>query len=102
MQISDVNINFIKPQHGLIGFASMILDDAIYISGIAIHQKLNGNGYRLTYPTRKSGGQGFDIFHPINKDASAAIERAVFRKLKDVMNKVSPHDRYNSDKPTAQ
>lgn len=87
MIISEVQIDFVKPHNGLIGFASFIVDSNIYISCVAIHTKLNGDGYRLTYPTKG----GFNICHPINKITSQEIEAAVFSKLKDVMKKVKSY-----------
>ena len=84
MKISEVQIEFIKPHNGLIGFASFVIDDSVYISSVAIHTKLNGDGYRLTYPSKGT----FTICHPINKSASLEIETAIFSKLKDVMKKV--------------
>jgi stage V sporulation protein G len=53
------------------------LDDAIYLSSIGIHTRLDGGGYRLTFPSKKSGQQQFQIFHPIRKDVGAAIERTI-------------------------
>lgn len=91
--INDVNITFIKPQNGLIGFASLILEDNFYIGSIGIHQKLDGSGYRLTYPTKRINNQDLNIYHPINKATSIAIEKAVINKLKNVMNNV----RYDSN-----
>jgi stage V sporulation protein G len=89
MKVTEVNIAFVKPKDGLIAFASVVLDDELYLSGIAIHQKLVGSGHRLTYPTRRVGDAQFNLFHPIRKPIGAAIERAIFDKLKDV---VSNHD----------
>ncbi|MCK5384587.1 MAG: SpoVG family protein [Alphaproteobacteria bacterium] len=97
MKISEVNIVLIKPRDGLIGFASLVINDALYLGSIGIHQKLNGNGYRLTYPTKRTGMHNADIFHPINRDAGKAIEDAVLNKLNDVMKKVDNHAGYNSD-----
>jgi stage V sporulation protein G len=73
----------IKPYNGLIAFASLVVDDNIFLSSIAIHKKLNAEGYRLTYPSKGK----FTIFHPINKQTSAEIEEAIFRKLNEVMKK---------------
>jgi stage V sporulation protein G len=87
MKISEVHIDFIKPRDGLLGFASFVIDENIYISSVAIYTKLNGDGYRLTYPSKGN----FTICHPINKKASQEIEAAIFNKLKNVMNKVN-HD----------
>jgi len=88
LTISEVNITFIKPQNGLIGFASLILEGNFYIGSIGIHQRLDGNGYRLTYPTKRINNTDMNIYHPINKATSQAIEKAVINKLKDVMNNV--------------
>ncbi|MCB9981783.1 MAG: septation protein SpoVG family protein [Rhodospirillales bacterium] len=88
MKISEVNIILIKPRNGLIGFASLVINDALYLGSIGIHQKLNGNGYRLTYPTKKTGTNNMDIFHPINREAGKAIETAILTKLNDVMNRL--------------
>jgi stage V sporulation protein G len=97
MKISEVNIILIKPKDGLIGFASAVVEDALYIGSIGIHQKLNGNGYRLTYPTKQAGIQRADIFYPINNAAGKAIEAAIFNKLNNVMNKVNNNVGYNSN-----
>lgn len=91
MKVSEVNISFIKPINGQIGFASIVINDELYLSSIAVHQKLHRPGeYRITYPTKLVGSQFQQIFHPINKQAALAIEHAILTKLKDVMN----HDRY--------
>lgn len=89
MKISEVQIELIKPRNGLIGFASFVIDNNMYISSVAIHTKLNSIGYRLTYPKK----QNFTICHPINRKVSKIIEDAVFNKLKDVMKKVSGYDK---------
>lgn len=86
MQVTEVDISFVKPKDGLVAFASVVLDDQLYLGSIAVHQKMSG-GYRLTYPTRKAGDVQFDVFHPIRKPLGAAIEQAVFAKLKNVMTK---------------
>lgn len=87
MKISEVQVDFIKPKNGLIGFASFVVEGGFYVSSVAIHKKLNGEGYRLTYPSK---GQ-FTICHPINKATSLQIEQAVFDQLKNVMTKVNSH-----------
>ncbi len=95
MNISNIQITLVKQQGGLIGFASFVLYGAFYVSGVAIHEKLDRSGYRLTYPTRKSGDQVFNICHPINKQTSKSIEDTVFQKLKDVLNQGCKHAGYD-------
>jgi stage V sporulation protein G len=87
MEVTEVDIAFVKPKDGLIAFASVVLDDQLYPSGIAVHSKLVGSGYRLTYPTRKVGESQFSLFHPIRKPVGLAIERAIVERLKNVMSK---------------
>ena len=52
--VSEVNIEIVKPQNGLVGFANIVIEGNIYLSGIAIYKKLNAEGYRLLYP-KKNG-----------------------------------------------
>lgn len=83
MEITEIQIEFIKPNNGMIGFASLIINDSIYLSSIAFHKKLHAEGYRITYPSK---GQ-FGIFYPINKVCSKQIEEAILQKLENVMNR---------------
>lgn len=102
MKISDVKISIVTPKDGLIAFASVVLDGGFYVGGIAIHEKLDGTGYRLTYPTRKAANQTFNICHPITRDASKAIERAVFQELKNVKNQGCKHVGHHCHQFTAE
>ncbi|MDP2637545.1 MAG: septation protein SpoVG family protein [Candidatus Levybacteria bacterium] len=91
MGISEIQIIPIKPQNGLIGFASFVLDGNIYLGSIGIITRPEG-GYRLVYPTKKVGLRNINIFHPINKEFANSIEKEVISKFEDVMN----NDRYDS------
>lgn len=94
MTISEVNIQLIKPVNGLVAFASVVLNDQIYLSSIGVHQKLDGSGFRLTYPTKKTGNRSFHIFHPIEKAISHQIEQAISEKLNSLLGK-SENDFFN-------
>lgn len=83
MTITEVNVVLVKPRNGLTGFASLVLNDSIYLSSIAIYTKLNG-GYRLLYPTKAAGNNSSSLFHPINRKTSDAIERAIFEKCNEI------------------
>ena len=93
MQVSNIDIKLITEKSGLIAFASMVLDNQIRINGIGIHKKSDNSGYRLTYPTRKTGNKSKYLFHPISHETSALIEQAVFIKLKTVLE--GCHDRHD-------
>ena len=92
MKITEVQITPIKPYNGLLGFASLVLDDKLYLGSIGVFQKLDGSDYRLTYPTKMVGAKQINIYHPINKEASKAIEKAIFKKC----NEIFDNDRHNS------
>lgn len=92
MEISEIQIVPIKPNNGLVGFVSFVLNDDLYLGSIGIFTRPEG-GYRLTYPTKKVGNRDINIFHPINKEFAEAIEKAVIKKFEDVMNQ---NDRYSS------
>jgi len=93
IKVSEVQVVPIKPKDGLVGFGSVVVNDALYLGSIGIHAKLDGAGYRLTYPTRQTPNKAFNIFHPINLETSNLIEEAVISKFKDVMTK--NYDRYS-------
>jgi len=92
MRISEVQIIPIKPQDGLVAFASFVLDDYLYLGSIGIVTRPQG-GYRLVYPTKKVGFRNINLFHPINKSFAEHIEKEVIDKFEDVMKN---HDRYDS------
>ena len=88
-RVTEINITPIKPQNGLVGFASFVLDDNWYMGSIGIMTRPEG-GYRLVYPTKKVNERNINIFHPINKQTAQEIENVVISRFEEVMN----HDRY--------
>jgi stage V sporulation protein G len=86
MKITEIQITPIKPKDGLVAFASLVMDDSLYLGFIGVYTRLDGLGYRLTYPTKKIGDNSINIYHPINKEAGKAVEEAVFKKLKEIFN----------------
>ena len=96
MQITEVQITPIKPQNGLVAFASFVLDKSLYLGSIGILTRLNG-GYRLVYPTKKVVDKNLNIFYPINKKFAQLVENEVVKQLEEVMNK--KNDRHNSFNP---
>lgn len=91
MSISEIQIIPIKPQEGLVAFASFVLDNNLYLGSIGILTRPEG-GYRLLYPTKKVGIRSINIFHPINKYFAESIEKEVISKFEDVMKLYGRHD----------
>ena len=94
-KISEVQIIPIKPQNGLVAFASFVLDGNLYLGSIGIMTRSNG-GYRLVYPTKKVADRNLNIFYPINKDFAQFIEKEVVKQFEDVMKKYDRHNSFNS------
>jgi len=84
MQITEINITPIKPNNGLVAFASVVLDNSVYLGFIGVYTRLNGEGYRLTYPTKKVGEKSLNIYYPINRETSRAIESAIMAKIGEI------------------
>ena len=84
MKLSEIQITPIKPQNGLVAFATLVLDDCLYLGSIGVCTRLQG-GYRLTYPTRKTGLKDINIFHPIDKAFAEIIENTVVAKYEELM-----------------
>ena len=83
-KVSEAQIIPIKPQNGLVAFASCVVDDKLYIGSIGIYTKLNGGSYRLTYPTKKIGDKSINLVHPITQEAGKAIEEAIIKKVNEL------------------
>lgn len=87
IKISEVEITFVRPKDGHIGFASFVINDAVYVDGIAIHTSpLRTSGYRLVYPVKKvthnfGRDQLIPVFKPINPEAGLIMERAIADKV---------------------
>ncbi len=104
MQISEIQITPIKPNNGLVAIASVVIEDSFYLGSIGIHTRLDGNGYRITYPTKNLNGRNFNVFHPINKKVALALEKAVIEKAEEVLSyqnkKSNEYDRHSNTNNT--
>lgn len=92
MKISEIQIVPIKPQNGLVGFASVVLNDCLYLGSIGIYTRPHG-GYRLTYPTRKAGLTNINIFYPIRKEVASVLEKVIIDKFEEVTKTYVGHDK---------
>ena len=77
MVITKIEIVPIQQQKGLLAFASVVIDESLYLGSIGVHSRLDGSGYRLSYPSKKIGASHLYIHHPIIHELSKEIEQAV-------------------------
>ncbi len=91
IHFSEIEIVPVKPNNGLVGFASLILNNSLFLGSIGIYTRLDG-GYRLTYPTKKVSNSNISIFHPITKQMGQEIEKVVCKKFEEVTKQYDRHD----------
>ena len=91
--ISEIQFYPVKPQDGLLGFVSFVLDGKFWMGSVAVFSRPDGR-FRLVYPTRKVGGQNINIFHPINQEAGQQVEAAVSEKVAEIFS-----ENYESTEP---
>jgi len=84
--ISEISITPVKPQGGLVAFASFVLFEAVYCGSVAVFGRPDGT-YRLVYPNKRVGERDLDIVYPINRQIGLAIQQAVIAAYEDVMSK---------------
>ena len=94
-RLSEIQIIPIKPQNGLVAFASFVLDESLYLGSIGIMTRPNG-GYRLVYPTKKVAEKNLNIFYPINREFAQLVEDEIVTQFEDVMKKYDRHNSFNS------
>jgi stage V sporulation protein G len=96
MTITEVQITPVKPQDGLVAFASFVLGNGLYCGSVGIMTRPNG-GFRLLYPTKQVAGRQLDVFHPISSSLGKSIEDVVIAKYEEVMNHGrNRHNNFNS------
>ena len=86
MKITEVQIIPIKPKDGLVAIASVVADNSLYLGSVGVYTRLDGSDYRITYPTKKIGNRNINIYHPINKETSKAIEKAIISEAEKILN----------------
>lgn len=99
MTISEINIIPVKPKDGLVAFASFVLDEKYYVGSVGVFTRLNGDGYRLVYPSKKVGEKNINIFHPITPGTGKVIENVITEKVNELFNE-SDNEKYESTDQT--
>lgn len=89
VHVSEVQIIPIKPQGGLVAFASCVINGQFYVGDIAIYTRPDGQSHRLVFPCKTlPNGKRINCFYPIRREASDVLRRAVVGKYEEVTEKV--------------
>jgi len=88
LTISEVEWLPVKPRGGLIGFASCIANNQLFIGNIAVYTRPDGSGIRLVYPSKTlPNGLTISCVHPICREAGQAITEAVAGKMNEMASR---------------
>ena len=81
--ITEVKIRLVDgDEAGLIGWASCVVNDALFLNNIAVRYSQDGQ-IVLTFPAKVSkSSQKYFYFNPISHGAAEALNRAIVEKLK--------------------
>jgi len=83
IQLSEINLIPVRPNNGLIAFASFILNGQFFVGNIGIYTTPDGYSYRLVYPDKiLPNGKRINLFHPISREAGESIKEVVINKYK--------------------
>lgn len=89
--VSEVQVVAVKPENGLVGFASVVINESLYLGSIGIHSRPDGT-FRITYPSKKVGSRNLDTYYPINRDAGLLIERAILQRCDQIFKRSDDQD----------
>lgn len=83
VDVSEVKIRLVDDSgDGLVGWASCVVNEALYLNNIAIRRSRTGE-LTLTYPsTRSRSDQRHFYFNPITREAKEAIDEAILGRLR--------------------
>ena len=89
-QISEIQILPIRPQNGLVAFASCVINDQFYFGNLAIHSSPSSqDGYRIVYPVKiLANGKVVNCVYPINKVTGDLVQKAIIAKFEEVIENV--------------
>ena len=99
IKLTEIEIVPVRPNKGLVAFASFIINDSFFIGDVAIYTRIDQPGYRLVYPVRYLvTGLRVHCFKPIHKPVADEIENQVsscYEKLIENVKKMegTTHDR---------
>ena len=84
MKINKIKVRKVVPDRGLVGFASCIIDDSLYLGNIAVFTRLgDSERMRLVFPIKDIDGKKISIFHPLTADLYFLLEQAIADKYKE-------------------
>jgi len=89
VNISEINIEPIESQQGLIGWVSFLINSDIKVCNVAMYScPKSSTGIRLVYPEREVMGKRFKTVYPVNNASYEVICGAVSNAYHELMGKL--------------
>ena len=84
MRISKIKIKKVSPERGLVGFASCVVNDSLYLGNIAVFTRLGEEKrMRLVFPIKETGQNKISVFRPLTAELYYLLEQAITEKYQD-------------------
>lgn len=87
MKVTSIQLIPVRAQKGLIAFAEVILDNCLLVTSIGVHKRLDGKGYRITFPTKKVGEKQMYLYRPITPEFSKQLSQAITFRAVELFDK---------------
>ena len=84
-ELSNIKIEKVNPENGLIGFCDFTVDKKIRFRGVAIFSRLEG-GIRLSWPEKMRGLKKVKIVSLVEQEGYADIESQVLEAMNNEEN----------------
>lgn len=83
MRVSKIKIKKVIPNKGLVGFASCVIDDSLYLGNIAVFTRLDSEEMRLVFPVKEIAQNKIVVFKPLTAELYYQLEQAIAEKYKN-------------------
>jgi len=101
--ITDIRIRTVDNIDKVKAFCDLVFNDHFICKGFRVmeFEKDGEKSLRVMMPSRKSGNNWEDLFHPITKDGYAELQEIVLKKYKEAAQKSGANaTSNNNDKST--
>ncbi len=94
--IKEINISPIKNKSGLVSFASVVINEQLFIGNLALYTCLSSpDGFRIVWPTKTlSNGTQLPIVYPINRITGFAIQKQIVERYLKLIEELEKGDDY--------
>ena len=92
ISVKEVQLTIVKPQNGLVAFASCSINNCFYLGNIALYSSPSHHlGFRTVFPTKKlSSGQQIPCFYPFKKEVEEVMTTTIVNKYFELINNLKP------------